>query len=149
MLVYMYVVFVVVCVVCLYHVTFFCFYVLAVLLLSDRSKTISYKVETGTRLTWDLKEGSLYLARVTDSSPQFFIFRSHVLLGGKCHFWTSLYVSIDPEAGVAQALAHLHQWHCGGKSYQREPLSEQHGHSQAAQRRGLWLLQWPDDPSQG
>ena len=58
-------------------------------------------------------------------------------------------VSSDPEAGVAQTLAHLHQWHCGGQSYEWEPLSEQHGDSEAAQRGGVWLLQWSDDPGQG
>jgi len=56
---------------------------------------------------------------------------------------------VDPKAGVAQALAHLHQRHRRGKSHQREPLSEQHDHSQAAQRGGLRFLEWPDDPGQG
>lgn len=39
----------------------------------------------------------------------------------------------DPEAGMAQTLAHLHQRHRGSESDQREPLSEQHDHPQAAQ----------------
>lgn len=43
----------------------------------------------------------------------------------------------DPEAGVAQALAHLHQRHRGGQPHQREPLPEQHDHPQAAQRGSL------------
>lgn len=46
-------------------------------------------------------------------------------------------LSPDPEAGVAQTLAHLHQRHCGCESDQREPLSEQHDHPQAAERGGL------------
>lgn len=55
----------------------------------------------------------------------------------------------DPEAGVAQTLAHLHQWHRGSESDQREPLSEQHDHPQTPERGGLWLLKWPDDPGEG
>lgn len=59
-----------------------------------------------------------------------------------------LLLSADPEAGVAQALADVHQRHRGGESHQREPLSEQHGHPEAAQRGSVRLLQWPDDPGQ-
>lgn len=63
--------------------------------------------------------------------------------------WPFKLLSADLEAGVAQTLAHFHQWHCGSKSNQWEPLSEQHGDPQAAQRGGLWFLQWPNDPGQG
>lgn len=56
---------------------------------------------------------------------------------------------LDPEAGMAQTLAHFYKWYCGCKSDQWEPLSEQHDHPQTAQWRGVWLLQWPDDPGEG
>lgn len=54
----------------------------------------------------------------------------------------------DPEAGVAEALAHVHQRHCGSESHEREPLPEQHDHPEAAQRGGVRLLQWTDDSGQ-
>lgn len=55
----------------------------------------------------------------------------------------------DPKAGVAQTLAHIYQWHCRRQPHQREPLSEQHGHPEAAQWGSLWLFQRTDDPGQG
>lgn len=56
---------------------------------------------------------------------------------------------VDPEAGVAEALAHIHQWYSGSESHQWESLSEQHDHPEAAQWGGVWFLQRSDDPGQG
>ena len=50
---------------------------------------------------------------------------------------------------MAQELGVVHSGHHRRVQDQREPLSEQHDHPQAAQRRGLRLLQRPDDPDQG
>lgn len=57
--------------------------------------------------------------------------------GSLCVFvLTDVYVFNPPqdsEAGVAKALAHIHQRHRGSESYEREPLPEQHDHPKAAQ----------------
>ncbi len=59
-----------------------------------------------------------------------------------------MFLCLDPEAGVAETLAHIYQRYCWSEPHQWEPLPEQYDHSQAPQWGGIWLLQWPDDTSE-